>query len=438
MAGLAGSFQLHQTAIRAKFERLFKETLMSESTEKDTAQQAEFRLYCRGWLANNTPGDPPVRLPLTALEIMNTGQLTYLQQWQKAAYDAGLVGCDYPLAVGGGGRNDCQNVANEEMLRAKTPYFPNIIGLGMAAPTVFYHAQDELKESVLPRLFSGEDIWCQGFSEPGAGSDLASVQTFAEKKGDKWVINGHKVWTSLAHFAEWMILLLRTDKSHKYDGLSYFVVPIKSALGKGVTVKPLIKITGETGFNEVIFDDLEVDDSYRLDELGKGWQVAMTTLLHERGAGNLQTPRSGGLKSKETHTTSCAALFELAASTSKGSGTAAQDPLLRDRMMKELIREESFKQSQRRARVPALIDHPMRIPLQSKLLASEIAQSISSLALDIGGAASSLYLGDSNAPSGGQWPMAYMNSYGFTIAAGTSEVQRNILGERVLGMAKSK
>ena len=116
------------------------------------------------------------------------------------------------------------------------------------------------------------------------------MQTFAERKGDKWVINGHKVWTSLAHLAEWMIILLRTDKSHKYDGLSYFVVPIRSALGKGVTVQPLIKITGETGFNEVIFDNLEVDDRYRLDELGKGWQVAMTTLLHERGAGELQTP----------------------------------------------------------------------------------------------------------------------------------------------------
>ena len=190
-----------------------------------------------------------MRLPLSALEIMTTEQLSDLQAWQKSAYDAGLVGCDYPTEVGGGGRSKCQGIANEEMIRARTPYFPNIIGLGMAAPTVLYHGQEELKQRLLPRLFSGEDIWCQGFSEPGAGSDLASVQTFAERKGDKWVINGHKVWTSLAHFAEWMILLLRTDKSHKYDGLSYFVVPIRAALGNGVTVRPLIKMTGETGFN---------------------------------------------------------------------------------------------------------------------------------------------------------------------------------------------
>ena len=148
-----------------------------------------------------------------------------------------------------------------------------------------FHARDEVKAELLPKLFSGEEIWCQGFSEPGAGSDLANQQTFAERDGDNWVINGHKVWTSLAHFAEWMILLCRTSKDDKYNGLSYFVVPIKEALGNGVTVRPLIKLTGETGFNEVIFDNLIVDDRYRLDDVGAGWKVAMTTLSHERGAG---------------------------------------------------------------------------------------------------------------------------------------------------------
>jgi alkylation response protein AidB-like acyl-CoA dehydrogenase len=411
---------------------------MSESERKDNPEQAEFRAYCREWIAANHPGEPDVRLPISALEIMTREQMDYLQRWQKAAYDAGLIGCDYPVEVGGGGRTNCQRVANEELVAANTPYYPNIIGLGMAAPTVFYHAQDELKQRLLPRLFSGEDIWCQGFSEPGAGSDLASVQTFAERKGDKWMINGHKVWTSLAHFAEWMIILLRTDKSHKYEGLSYFVVPIASALGKGVTVRPLIKMTGETGFNEVLFENLEVDDSYRLDELGKGWQVAMTTLLHERGAGELVTPRAGGLKSKSSHSISARAVIDLARKTQRGAGTAAEDPLLRDRMIRQLIREEALKEHQRRARVAALTDHPMRLPLQNKLLASELAQDTAALALEVEGPAASLYLSDDNAPVGGQWPLAYMNSYGMTIAAGTSEIQRNILGERVLGLAKSK
>jgi len=411
---------------------------MPESAPQDTPEQAEFRRYCREWLEGNKPGEPPVRLPLSPLEIMTLEQLGYLQAWQKSAYEAGLVGCDYPVAVGGGGRTDCQRIANEEMRAARTPFLPNVIGLGMAAPTVFYHGQPELKERLLPRLFSGEDIWCQGFSEPGAGSDLASVQTFAEKKGDRWVINGHKVWTSLAHFAEWMILLLRTDRSHKYDGLSYFVVPIRAALGKGVTVRPLIKITGETGFNEVIFDDLEVEDGYRLDELGKGWQVAMTTLLHERGAGELQTPTAGGMKSKATHATTTGNLIEQARASFRNGRPAAEDPLIRDRIMDLVIREAGLAHNQRRARVAALQDHPSRLLLQNKLLSSEIAQDIGALALEVEGASASLYLGDPNAPVGGKWPMAYMNSYGFTIAAGTSEVQRNILGERVLGLAKSK
>ena len=411
---------------------------MSGTAGQDSPEQAEFRRHCREWLRGNTPGEPPVRLPLSPLEIMTRAQLDYLQAWQKSAYGAGLVGCDYPVAVGGGGRSDCQRIANEEMRAARTPFLPNVIGLGMAAPTVFYHGTDELKARLLPRVFSGEDIWCQGFSEPGAGSDLANVQTFAERRGDRWIINGHKVWTSLAHFAEWMILLLRTDRAHKYDGLSYFVVPIRAALGRGVTVRPLIKMTGETGFNEVLFENLEVEDSYRLGELGKGWQVAMTTLLHERSAGELKTPTAGGMKSRATHATNTASLIEQARSSRRNGRPAVEDPLIRDRIMDLVIREAGLAHNQRRARVAALQDHPSRLLLQNKLLASEIAQDIAALALEAEGASASLYLGDDNAPAGGQWPLAYMNSYGMTIAAGTSEVQRNILGERVLGLAKSK
>ena len=414
---------------------------MSQAGAKDTPEQAEFRQHCKNWLKDNLPPEPSVRLPQSALEIMTKEQLSYLCAWQKAAYDAGLVGCDYPKSHGGGGKTDCQRIANQEMQSVATPFFPNVIGLGMAAPTIFHHAREEVKEELLPKLLSGEEIWCQGFSEPGAGSDLASVQTFAEKKGDKWIINGHKVWTSLAHFASHMILLLRTDKSDKYKGLSYFVVPIKSKLGNGVTVRPLIKITGETGFNEVIFENLEVDDKYRLDAIGNGWQVAMTTLLHERGAGSLVTPASGGKGRSEENDESTAGaygLIELAKKCSFNGKTSAENEVLRDQIMKLIIRQEGFRQAARRARVGALIDHPMRIPLQGKLVITELMQDVANCALSIEGASSSLYLADKNAPDGGQWPLAYMNSFGGTIAAGTSEVQRNILGERVLGMPKSK
>jgi len=412
---------------------------MSESTRQDSPEQAAFRAHCRQWLKANIPPPATVRLPQTPLEIMTREQLDYLRAWQKAAYDAGLVGCDYPVTYGGGGRTDCQRIANEEMQRAGTPQLPNVIGLGMAAPTIFHHGSEELKRRLLPKLLSGEEIWCQGFSEPGAGSDLASVQTFAEPRGNRWVINGHKVWTSLAHFASWMILLARTDRTRKHDGLSYFVVPIESALGKGVTVRPLIKMTGETGFNEVIFEDLEIDDGLRLDAVGKGWTVAMTTLLHERGAGSLVTPQSGGRRAEEAAETGNAGrLIGLARQSWRHGACAAEDPVIRDRIMQIAIREEGFNLNQKRAQVPALAEDVMRIPLQWKLVISELSQDAAALALDIAGAAGSLYIADPNAPQGGRWPLAYLNSFGMTIAAGTSEVQRNILGERVLGLAKTK
>jgi len=328
------------------------------------------------------------------------------------------------------------------MQKAGTPFLPNVIGLGMAAPTVFYHAKDEVKQALLPKLLSGEDIWCQGFSEPGAGSDLANVQTFAEAKGDKWTINGHKVWTSLAHFAEWMIILVRTSKHDRYKGLSYFVVPIASALGKGVTVRPLIKSTGETGFNEVIFENLEVDDHYRLGEVGDGWQVAMTTLLHERGGGELVTPASGGAKSsgdtQDKFAANIGTLLQLAKQHKRNGKPAAQDPAIRDAIVQLAIEQEGFRQAQRLGKVRSLNEHPMRIQLQYKLLISSLIQDIAECAMQIEGIASSLYLADENAPIGGEAPLAYINSFGFTIAAGTNEIQRNILGERVLGLPKSK
>ena len=414
---------------------------MSASERKDTPEQAEFRAQAREWLKNNHPGQPSMRLPLGALELSDPEALAYLKKWQKSAYEAGLVGADYSKDCGGGGHTDCQTIANQEMQRAKTPFLPNIIGLGMAAPTVYFHGQEGVKQDLLPRLLSGEDIWCQGFSEPGAGSDLANQQTFAEKKGDSWVINGHKVWTSLAHFASWMILLCRTDKNDKYNGLSYFVVPIESAIGKGVTVRPLIKMTGETGFNEVIFEDLVVEDKYRLDEVGAGWKVAMTTLAHERGAGMLVTPSAGGMtqkSEKSAATNSPSALIELAKNSYRNGKTAADDPIIRDEIVKIVIRQEAMRQNQRRAGVPSLLDHPMRLALQNKLVATEFNQDLAQLAYDIEGPASSLYLNDEKAPGGGEWPLAYMNSFGVTIAAGANEVQRNILGERVLGMPKSK
>jgi alkylation response protein AidB-like acyl-CoA dehydrogenase len=407
-------------------------------TPKDSIEQTEFRAHCRQWLAANPLPPPPVRLPQSAIEIMRREQLEYLRDWQRQAYEAGLIGCDYPKTSGGGGHTDCQRIANQEMQRAGRPFLPNILGLGMAAPTIQIHGNDFQRETLLPRLFSCADIWCQGFSEPGAGSDLANVQTRAERHGDGWRITGHKVWTSLAHFADWMILLARTDRERKYQGITYFVVPISANLDDTVRVRPLIKITGETGFNEVFFDGLEIPDHYRVGEVGQGWEVAQTTLLHERGGGPMVTPSSGHGGNPERALGDAYALLDLARRTPRGAGTAADDPVLRDRIIQLIIRQEGSRQGARRARVPALRDHPMRLALQPKLVMSEIRQDVCALAMEIQGAAASLAIGDAQAPDGGEWTLGYMNSYGVTIAAGSNEIQRNILGERVLGLAKSK
>jgi alkylation response protein AidB-like acyl-CoA dehydrogenase len=399
--------------------------------QSDLSQEhLEFQAYARRWLSENAPPSPPRRLPLNAIEVMTADLRDYLQDWQRICYEAGLVGADIPEAYGGGGHQGFQRIANQEMNAAGTPFLINVIGLNMAIPTILVHGTEEQKRRFVPPALSGEEIWCQGFSEPGAGSDMANQQTMAVRRGDHWVVNGHKVWTSLAHFAKWMILIARTSREHKYDGLSYFLCPIEGA--PGVSVRPLIKLTGETGFNEVLFEDAEIPDSMRLDEVGKGWTVAMTTLTYERGAAE----SAGGGGGQAVHPVQ--QLISLARESVRDGMRASDDPLTRDAIVQQAIWAEAIVQNARRARVPALNEQPMRIPLQMKVTVTEFMQENARLGVDIAGARSSLYKLDSSAPDAGHWPLSYMNSYGMTIAAGTNEVQRNILGERVLGLAKSK
>ena len=396
-----------------------------------TGEQAEFQEYARRWLAEHRPEAPRFRLPLSPLEVMTEEQRDYLQAWQRRCYEARLIGCDYPKEYGGAGLKGCQRIANQELARANVPFMINVIALNMAAPTILHHGTEAQKRCFIPGCLSGEEIWCQGFSEPEAGSDLANAQTLCEKQGDSWVVNGHKVWTSLGHFAHWMILLARTSRADKYRGLTYFICQIKGA--KGVTVRPLIKITGETGFNEVLFENAEIPDDLRLDQVGAGWNVAMTTLLHERGAAEGAGSGAGGRLLEHTEK-----LIALAKRVKRDGVLAAHDPVTRDQIVRQVITGQAILQNNRRSRVPALCDHPMRLPLQTKVSFTEFDQEVDRLGCDLAGALGQLYKLDPEAPDQGHWPLSYMNSYGMTIAAGTSEIQRNILGERVLGLEKSK
>jgi len=401
---------------------------MSESTQ---IEKEEFREYCRRWLEENRPAATRIPLPQNAYEVTSDEHRDYLCDWQSRCYEAQLIATDVATEYGGHGHNDFQMIASGEVRRAKVPYFINWIGLGMTAPTLLVHGTEEQKKRFLPPIFSGTEIWCQGFSEPGAGSDLVSLQTSAVKDGDNWIINGSKVWTSLGALSSWMLLLARNDKDDKYNGITYFLADMNQP---GVTVKPIHKMTGESGFNEVFLDNVVIPDHLRVDEVGAGWKVAMSTLTSERGA----AAGVGAVASSESPLTAVLQLIELAKSTRRNGRAVWDDPVARERIVKLYERTEATMQNARRSRIKALNGGAMRIPLQGKLVGSEIGQELNEVALSVLGLKSSLYVGDENAIDDGKWALGYMNTYTGTISGGSSEIQRNILGERVLGLPKTK
>ena len=404
---------------------------MSQAAPEESPEKRAFREHCARFLRDNVPPPPAFRLPLTPLEVQTEEQLEWLRRWQRTCWEAELVGADVPREYGGHGRSGFQAIASRALRDAGAPFFINIVALQMASPTILAHGTDAQKRRFVPGCLSADQIWCQGFSEPNAGSDLANVQTLAERDGDVWRVTGHKVWTSLGKFADWMILLARTDRAaQKHAGLTYFLCPI--AGHPGVEVRPLVKLTGELGFNEVTFDGVEVHDDLRLDEPGRGWQVAMTTLLHERGAAE---SAGGGFAVPAAQLD---ALLALARRVVRDGAPAIDDPGVRDQLVTLAITARGLEANAQRARVPALCDHPMRLPLQSKVLTTEWAQALAQIGMELQGAGGALFVADERAEDGGVWPLSYLNSYGMTIAAGTSEIQRNVLGERVLGLPRQK
>lgn len=399
--------------------------------DRSFKDQAEFAAYCRAWLAENRPQPTEVPLPQAAYEVTLPEHRVYLEDWQNRCYEAGLIATDLPVEYGGHGFEGLQRVATAEVQRANVPYFINWIGLGMAAPTLLAHGTEEQKRQFLPTIFSAKDIWCQGFSEPGAGSDLASLQARAQRKGDSWVVNGSKVWNSLGALASWMLLLLRTDRDDKYGGLTYFVCAMDSP---GVSVKPIYKMTGESGFNEIYLEDVVIPDDQRVDEVGAGWKVAMSTLTSERGAAT----GVGAVASSDSPLSHVERLVALAKGTKRNGAAAWDDAAVRDRITRLYVRVSALVENGKRAQSKYLNGGAMRLPLQFKLVHSEILQEIHQAALSILGPSSSLYVGDPGAVENGKWALGYMNTYTNTISGGSSEIQRNILGERVLGLPKTK
>ncbi len=383
---------------------------------RDTPEEAAFRAELRAWLADNLPEE---------LQGHRGGALRFegpeMREWSRSLHEAGYVGLTWPQEYGGGGAPYThQAIFLEELARAEAPPHIGVIGIGMAGPTIIAHGTEEQKARYLAPLLAAREIWCQGFSEPGAGSDLAGVRTSSREEPDGFVVNGQKVWSSFAHIADYCILLTRSDpESTRHAGLTYLIVDMHAP---GVEVRPLRQITGESEFNEIFFSDVHVPAENLLGEVGGGWQVAMTTLLHERGTLGFALQAALEVQIRKL----------VALARDRGA-----DQLQRDRIAREWIEMQGVRFTNTRS-LSALMKTGMPGPEGSisKLVWSEANQRVTKLALEILGPDAALDA--DNAPYGGYWQYQQLRSRGNTIEAGTSEVLRNIVAERVLGLPYSR
>ncbi|BBX49860.1 acyl-CoA dehydrogenase family protein [Mycolicibacterium poriferae] len=352
-----------------------------------------------------------------------------IPEFLGACFDAGLSWVHFPAGFGGLGVSRGLQVVADRILQnagGPVPLSLNPMGYGMAAPTVREHAQtDDVRHQLLRPLATTEDIWCQLFSEPGAGSDLAGLATSAVQDGDEWVVNGQKVWTSLAHRARWGLLLARTNPDvPKHKGLTYFVLDMH---GPGVQTRPLRQMTGHAEFNEVYITDARIPDTFRLGGVGDGWRVAMTTLMNERSAlGGSGNRRGAGTIGDAV------ALW--------ASRPDLQTPVLRDRLTSLWLRAEAQRLTSERSRASASVGGPGPEGSVGKLVGAELNQHIYEFCMDLLGPEGILYdgygtSGDADAEDWrGPIQQRFLRSRANTIEGGTSEVMRNILAERVLGL----
>lgn len=396
-----------------------------------TAELEDYRAQAAAWFAENLPEPPGFFVPESFLEVSTPEQFAFLRDWQAKVYEAGYLGAAWPEAYGGRGLAQAyQDIATEEMIRARAPIMVNAIGLNWAGPVILDMGSQEDKRRYIKGILTGEDIWCQGFSEPDHGSDLGSAQLKAVREGDDYVLNGSKIWTTLGSFSKYMILLARTnpEAENRYKGLSFFLAPTTVP---GVETRPVRKLTGEYGFTQTFFTDARIPASCRLGAEGEGWLVAMRILEYERGARGGQ---AGGWIMTEPDIDDVVAL---AREAKRDGRPAIEDPVLRDRLVSLMIEAQGVKLSRQREHVaPLNAERPWSLSLCAKLTFSEHALALHALAVTLQGERAAYYHGEPNALDGGRWPRGYLNAFGATIGGGTSQVQRNIIAEHVLGLPK--
>jgi alkylation response protein AidB-like acyl-CoA dehydrogenase len=390
-----------------------------------TQEQEALRKEFRGWLEANLP--PDLCLDDAADDRVPADRETYERRraWQKTMHAAGWVGISWPKEYGGRGASLIERVIwEEEYAAARAPVLPAAMGLSLVGPTIIAWGTEEQRARYLPKILSADQTWAQGFSEPNAGSDLANLQTKAVDKGDHFLVNGQKVWTSGAQFAHSILLLARTDPdAPKHQGISAFLVELKTP---GITVRPLKLATGHEHFNEVFFEDVRVPKENLLGPLNQGWKVTTTTLMHERhSAGN------------RNNVAQVERLLALAKQLQHGGRSAWDDPIIRQKLAQLVIDCEAFKYTRLRGLTRQLRGEPPG-PEGSimKLTGSELGLRIADVAGELLGVHALVNEPSKAVPDAPRWFNRIVAARQYTISAGTSEIQRNIIGERVLGLPK--
>jgi alkylation response protein AidB-like acyl-CoA dehydrogenase len=388
------------------------------NTSEDEAFRAEFR----AWLQNNIQHATPMREPL-ADEI--AGDWEARIRWHRKLNEGGWMAINWPKEYGGRGASILQNIIyHEELEQAGTAAPFTGFGIPLLGPTLIHWGTAEQKHRFLPKILTAEEIWCQGYSEPNAGSDLAGLQTRAIEDGDYFIVNGSKIWTSAAHHADWIFLLVRTDSdAPKHKGISYLLVDMKTP---GVTVRPLVQMTGARGFNQVFFEDVRVPRQNLVGQMNQGWQVALTTLMFERSTGH-----DRGM------TKQISELVELATRVFRDGRAAWDYAGVRQRIAQFALEAEAIKYTGHRQLTRQLKGLPPG-PEGSmlKLCSTELALKLATYALELLGPYAQLEPATPFALDAGKWSQRMLAARGPTIYAGTNQVQHNIIGERVLGLPK--
>jgi alkylation response protein AidB-like acyl-CoA dehydrogenase len=381
-----------------------------------SAAERAFADEVSAWLAQHV--EVPPRFASIADEV------EYGKKWQAKLAAGRWVGLQWPEEYGGRGASPVQvAIFNMEYARSRALQPINRVGINLAGPTLLAHGTDEQKARWLPGILTADELWCQLFSEPNAGSDLASLQTRARRVDGGWLLSGQKVWTSYAQFARWGMCLARTDpEAPKHKGISYLVVDMSTP---GIEIRPLVQLPGDAEFNEVFLGDVFVPDDHLVGGLHEGWAVANTTLAHERGT-------AFPFKEQVVHEVYLDELWQLALERGAIDEVEIADALAQSFVELRVLRLHNWRTLSRLATgAPPGPESSIR-----KLAWTEMTQSLSALALDVVGAGAPLWWGATSVPGGGFWQRQWLWSKAASIAGGTSEVQRTIIGERILGLPR--